>query len=217
MLRRYLYPMAALAFGLVIIFGQTASAQGRHHGRAQAGRMVRFGQELGLTDAQRTQAKAIAQETHQRIQQVLTPEQQASAQARPRCTPRKDGARALALTEEQKTQMQRIHQDAREKAKAIRAQGGETQAQLFALREATRAQVRQVLTPEQQATLTAARPVEGKERMHQRNLTPEQQVQMRTIHTDGATKFRAILTPEQQAKFDAHRAQRNGRHPHTAQ
>jgi len=140
--------IGALAFALVATAG-AAGAQGtprEEHGKGH--RFGQFYQELGLTDAQRTQIRAI----HERYQPQM---QQLNATARQH----KQAARAA---------MQRgdaaAAQAAREQARVAMEQ---TRAQREQLHNAMHAEVRAILTPEQQ-TRFDAQAAARRERMQQR-------------------------------------------------
>jgi protein CpxP len=140
--------IGALAFALVATAG-TAGAQGtprEEHGKGH--RFGHFYQELGLTEAQRTQIRAI----HERYQPQM---QQLHATARQQ----KEAARAA---------MQRgdtaAARTAREQARAAMEQ---TRAQREQLHNAMQAEVRAILTPEQQTRFDALRAAQ-RERMQER-------------------------------------------------
>jgi len=153
--------LAALVLGVVFLFGQpaiTAAAKGR------AAKAARVSNALGLTadqktkikairadaktqvagvnadqaltaDAKKAKIKAIRQASIAKVKQVLTPEQQSKIGKGARATKANRAGKigkALGLTADQKA-----------KIKAIRA--------------AARAQILQVLTPEQRAKMEAAR------------------------------------------------------------
>lgn len=115
----------------------------------------------------------------------------------------------LNLTDEQKTQMRQI-------------------------REATRAQIENVLTQEQKDKLRAAmeqrRQQRGQQQAQQQgkrgqrgqvwsslNLTSEQQAQIRRIREESSQKMQAILTPEQQQQMQQMRQNRQNRRQQQAQ
>jgi protein CpxP len=85
----------------------------------------RFGEKLGLTDAQKAQMQAIKKDTRAKIDAILTPEQRAQKQAaQQNRQPGRGGWKALNLTEDQKNQVKQIM-------------------------EASKTQMQNVLTPEQ--------------------------------------------------------------------
>ncbi len=187
------YLVIALLAGLIVIGGQAVMAQGAGCGRHGWGHGHRMGHALGLTTAQRQQARAIGKETRERMQKVLTPEQQQALKDMHKQRPQ--------LTAEQQSKLQAIRTDARSKAKAIRDNTALTdqqkREQFQALHQATRTQIRQVLPS-------------CADRL---KLTPAQRDQMKAIREDARAKFRAILTPDQQAKLDAMHAQHAGQQP----
>lgn len=115
-----------------------------------------------------------------------------------------DKKNRLNLTDAQKTQMRQI-------------------------REATRAQIENVLTQEQKDKLRAAREQrrqqreqqqaqQGGERRGQRsqvwaslNLTAEQQAQIKRIREESRQRMQAVLTPEQQQQMQQMRQERQNR------
>jgi periplasmic protein CpxP/Spy len=86
----------------------------------------RFGEKLGLTDAQKAQMQAIKKDTRAKIDAILTPEQRAQKQAaqQNRQAGKRGGWKALNLTEDQKNQVKQIM-------------------------EASKTQMQNILTPEQ--------------------------------------------------------------------
>lgn len=73
--------------------------------------------------------------------------------------------------------------------------------QMQQIREQTKAQIEQILTPEQRATLQASQQNGGKKRgaFKDLNLSDAQKQQMRQIKQSSMQRMQAILTPEQRA------------------
>lgn len=140
--------IGALAFALVATAG-AAGAQGtprEEHGKGHG--FGHFYQELGLTDAQQTQIRAI----HERYQPQM---QQLNASVREQ----RQAARAA---------MQRGDTAAARAARAqARAAMRQTRAQREQLHDAMHAEIRAILTPEQQ-TRFDAQAAARRERMQQR-------------------------------------------------
>ncbi|MHB0937694.1 MAG: hypothetical protein ACYC6A_15000 [Armatimonadota bacterium] len=151
-----------------------------------------------MTDTQRAQARTIAEETRAKIAEVLTPEQRQTMAQRPA-----RGKRDLNLTEAQRAKLQELRTAARGQAKAIHDDAKlapeQKREKLQAHRQAMRAQMQQVLTPEQQARVGKGPRTPRAERP---TLTDDQRARLKVIHEDARTRFRAILTPEQQAQLD---------------
>ncbi len=216
MRRFFMLPMAVIAAVLVLALGSLALAQTTGHGRCfghKPGRwMARIGNELNLTEAQRAQAHEIIKDALQRAKQVLTPEQQQQATAQLRQFHQCGGGflSELKLTPEQWAKMKELHAAVRQKIIALRENAGlsdqDRQTQLRDLRQTTRDQITQLLTPEQQAKLTEMK-AKMRDAIKQFNLTPEQRTQLLAIRDETLGKVRAMLTPEQQTKLDQFLAQ----------
>jgi periplasmic protein CpxP/Spy len=99
------------------------------------------------------------------------------------------GLKELNLTEAQKTQMK-------------------------ALREAGRIEMERILTPEQQATLKAAKGKRGDRRgiMQSLNLTDAQKTLLKAFREKQRQSFEAILTPDQKAKLEQKRSEMKARY-----
>lgn len=215
MRRFFMLPMAVLAATLVLALGSLALAQTARHGGRFGHRpgcwMARIGNALNLTEAQRAQAQKIIKDAMQRAKQVLTPEQQQQATAQLRRFHQGGGfLRELKLTPDQWAKIKELHAALRVKITALRENAGlsdlDRQAQLRDLRRATRDQITQLLTPEQQAKLTEMK-AKMRDAIKQLNLTPEQRAQLLAIRDETLGKVRAMLTPEQQTKLDQFLAQ----------
>ncbi|MEM8642198.1 MAG: Spy/CpxP family protein refolding chaperone [Cyanobacteria bacterium P01_G01_bin.54] len=87
------------------------------------------------------------------------------------------------------------------------------QAEMQALREATQAQIQDLLTPAQQQAMAAAIANGENPRRAMRNLdlSADQQAQMREIKDAKQDQMAEILTPEQQAQLEEMQESRSGR------
>lgn len=140
--------IGALALALVAT-ASAAGAQGtprEEHGKGHG--FGHFYQELGLTDAQQTQVRAIHQRYQPQMQQLNATARQHRQAARD-AIQRGDTAAARA---------------AREQARAAMEQ---TRAQRQQLHDAMQAEIRAILTPEQQTRFDALRAAH-RERMQER-------------------------------------------------
>lgn len=103
--------------------------------------------------------------------------------------------------------------------------------QMRQIREATRQQIENVLTPEQRNTLRTAmeqrRQQRGQQQAQQRgqrgqvwsslNLSAEQQAQIKRIRDESRQRMQAVLTPEQQQQMQQMRQERQNRRQQQAQ
>ena len=118
--------------------------------------------QLNLTDAQKSQLKAIREEYHQKVQSVLTDEQKASMQKMKAA--HKGGKKhhrfnaekmkqELGLTDDQVASLKKNRTEAMEKMKAIRADKSKTEEQrkveLKEFRKQQHESLRSILTEEQ--------------------------------------------------------------------
>jgi periplasmic protein CpxP/Spy len=76
-------------------------------------------EQLGLTDAQKTQLKEIRENSKSQIEAVLTPAQREQLKTSMQSGERKRGFASLNLTSEQKTQIREIKQSSRQKMQAV--------------------------------------------------------------------------------------------------
>jgi periplasmic protein CpxP/Spy len=86
--------------------------------------------------------------------------------------------------------------------------------QVKALREAGRIEMERILTPDQQATLKAAKGKGGDRRsvMQSLNLTDAQKNSLKAFREKQRQSFEAILTPDQKAKLDQKRSEMKARY-----
>jgi Spy/CpxP family protein refolding chaperone len=106
--------------------------------------------------------------------------------------------------------------------------------QMRQIREATRGQIENVLTPEQRNTLRAAKEQRSQQRAQQQgqqrgqrgqyrqvwsslNLSAEQQAQIKRIRDESRQRMQAVLTPEQQQQMQQMRQNRQNRRQEQAQ
>lgn len=179
-------------------------------------------EQINLTEAQSSQIEAIRTDSRSQISALLTPEQRtAFANSAGR-----GGFRELDLTDEQRSQIRTIKKGSREQISAVltdeqrqelmamRPEGrghgrgdrfealnltDAQSAQIEAIRTETKSQMEALLTPEQQATLSAGD--EGRKGFRNFDLTDEQREQMQAIHEASHEKINAVLTPEQRQQL----------------
>ncbi len=196
-----------LAVGVAMVIGSIfsmvpASAQGWG------------GHKLGLTPVQKEQARAIFREARKEAHGVFTPAQQTELKAgmrQERTVIRKDVENALKLNSAQRGQIAGIREDARTKAKAVKADANLPEATRYAqlrhIHKAAREQMKSVLTPAQQKEVKGVIRHEIRAQqpfrtvMHSLNLSQAQKTQLKGIRMQSRKAFRAILTPEQVQKL----------------
>ena len=205
---------AAILIGQFAIQAQVAPAQ-------SAGQRGRWAQQLNLTDAQKTQLRAIRAQAVKDVRAVLTPAQQQQlkqdmGQTREKRVERM--AQVLNLTPDQQTRVKAIRADAQAKVDAVKQNAAlsdtEKFTQLQAIRKDTRAQIMQVLTPAQQQQLQQRAPgarrgqIRGfvRQEINSLKVTPEQQSKIKAIFQQARADARQVLTPEQQQQIDKFRA-----------
>jgi Spy/CpxP family protein refolding chaperone len=140
-----------------------------------------------VTFDQKAKLKAIRQENMAKMKAILTPEQQTQLSQGSVRSERSSGGGRMArldklnLTAEQKTKMQELW-------------------------KAARAQMKEVLTAEQQQQSQVVK--ERRQAMRNGwkdlNLTTDQKAKLKTIRESSEQQLNSILTPEQQAKRKSH-------------
>jgi periplasmic protein CpxP/Spy len=81
----------------------------------------------------------------------------------------------------------------------------EQKTKMKAIWTSTRAQLNEVLTPEQRQKLADSKGQDRRGKWKSLNLTADQKAKMKTIRQASKAQMNAILTPEQQAKWKTHR------------
>lgn len=217
------------------------------------GRGGRLAEELNLSAAQQEQVDALREQTRSQIQNVLTPEQQATVEAAIANgeNPRR-ALRSLSLTEDQRTEMREIKDSKRTAMQDIltpeqRAQfeemrgsrrggnkgdrlkeggkGGGIErlaqelnltdaqvSQIEAMREDAKAQMQNILTADQRATVEAAiaNGENPRRAMRSLDLTEDQRAEMRELKESKRAQIESILTPDQLEQFQQMRESRRG-------
>jgi periplasmic protein CpxP/Spy len=84
----------------------------------------------------------------------------------------------------------------------------EQKTKMQAIWKSTRAQIDEVLTPEQRQQLAANQGQSRKDKWKSLNLTDDQKAKMKAIRQSSQDQMNAILTPEQQAKVKTYRQSR---------
>ncbi len=194
--------LVLFALGATLCLGQLVMAATPP---AVSPRVAMLTKALNLTSGQQAQAQQIFQNEHQQIWQLLTPEQQQARKARSESF--LSVLKTLNLSAEQKKQIKAINQQARAEAQAIEGNTALTAAdkmtQIHALRQATNAQILQVLTPEQQTQVQNAE-AQNNEQMGLASLglSEAQLTQLKQIRQQTRASLLAILTPAQQQQFE---------------
>ena len=176
---------------------------------------------FNLTDAQKQQFKTLNEKTSKLIQDVLTPEQQATFTAELKKGDRNVAWKSLNLSKEQKDKIIAINKGTAEKRLAIlnpeqRSQLAKNQKsdqnplnltnaqkQLFkTLNEKTSKLIQDVLTPEQQATFTAdLKKGDRSAAWKAIKLSREQKKRITEINKSDNEKKLTILTAEQRSQL----------------
>lgn len=189
-------------------------------------------EQLNLSAEQTSQLEAIRTDTKSQMQAVLTPDQQAAAEANGG-----HGWRQLNLTDAQRSQMRSIREASKAKIDAVltadqrqqlataeaakRAEGGgpghgldqlnltaDQSAQIEAIRTDTKSQMQAILTSEQRTAVEGSNGQRGAWR--QLNLSDEQRSQMQAIRETSKAKIDAVLTAEQRQQLDQMHQDRGG-------
>ncbi len=211
-----LHTIGMLAAGAALVLGSIFSLVPASAQVAQSPLSGAHGNRLGLTPAQREQARAIFREARKEARGVLTPEQRVQWKTgirEERTTMRKDIANVLGLSPGQRAQVKTIREGAKIRVDAVKADmklsASDRDAQLRDIHQAARMQMKSVLTPAQQQHLRGAirqeiraqRPVRTV--LHSLNLSNAQKTQLKAIHQQSRETFRAMLTPEQVEKLNS--------------
>lgn len=203
--------MLGIAMLALAVLGTATFAQGPAQRRGMGGKRPGVGRivkELGLSQAQADQVRAIVQRFHQDVKAIV----QSSASREEKQTKVKDlrakaGDEIMALlTPEQRdkaTQMKLVDKLLSRRG-AMAGMLMHMLAQLN-LSETQKAQVKDIMKSCQEA---------GKAIREDATLTPEaRRAGMRQLRQDTIEKIKAVLTPDQLTKFNELLAQRPGRNP----
>jgi periplasmic protein CpxP/Spy len=129
MKRQILALFAGAALLVTPIVTHVANAETPNVGHRHGGgdRMVKLAQELKLSDAQKTQAKALSEKTRNQLNSVLTPAQNALKLEAKAKKDWKSLRGKLNLTDAQKAQMKQIRQASRTEFETILTSEQKTQ------------------------------------------------------------------------------------------